>query len=108
VENRKKRNVTGGMRTLCPLTNRLGTNGRKDAQSGKRPGVRPSSGAATPERLSALDLSPAMRLSYDAAPKDGRTPGGPQKPSQPSEHTGIATGEFSRSPPHEFRRFRGV
>jgi len=38
-------------------------------------GVRPSSGAATPETLSASHLSAAVRTSCDAAPEDGRTPG---------------------------------
>src|SRR5439155_27067657 len=39
------------------------------------PGVRPSSGAATPEQSGASRLPPAIGPSYDAAPEDGRTPG---------------------------------
>jgi len=44
------------------------------------PGVRPSPGAATPERLTALYPSSANRLSHVAVPGDGRTPGTSEKP----------------------------
>src|SRR4051794_22580504 len=53
-----------------------------ERQSRQRGGVRPSSGAATPETLRASHLSAAVRTSCDAAPEDGRTPGLPDKSSQ--------------------------
>src|SRR3954447_568801 len=43
--------------------------------SRKGGGNRPSSGAATPEPLSASYLWVAVRISCDAAPDDGRSPG---------------------------------
>jgi len=58
--------------------------GAKDAerQSRKRGGVRPSSGAATPQPMNASDLSSAVRTPCDAAPEDGRTPGLSEKSSR--------------------------
>jgi len=53
-----------------------------EQRSHNQGGVRPSSGAATPEPLSASHLSAAVRTSCDAAPEDGRTPGLSEKSSR--------------------------
>ena len=58
-------------------------------------GVRPSSGAATPGRLSASHLSQAMQPPYDAAPEDGRTPRQLENSSLPSSHSGDQSREDS-------------
>ena len=41
----------------------------------KQAGVRPSSGAATPEMADGVQFVASDRALYDAAPEDGRTPG---------------------------------
>jgi len=68
---------------VCPAE--INRRNAKDTarQSRNQGGVRPSSGAATPERLSASDLSRPIRTTFDAAPEDGRTPGLSEKSSQP-------------------------
>src|SRR2546428_746485 len=60
-----------------------------ERRSRKRSGVRPSSGAATPERRRASYLSAAIRASCDAAPGDGRTPVQAQKSSRLGGDVGI-------------------